>query len=188
MNQLLIALCMFVSFYAHADEFGSVFTDPANNLSWAKALPGRYSNGCVDQNGNYYSPFCYLKMDPIIGAVMENGYYEIDPWRSNAARACDAIDARLPTRNEYQSFVQQFDHDDRGRLTSRGVAAMQKIFGDIDSKWWWTSTNGYDPLYKDFDRAYGFFVSEDGPEAGMASYDTFRRDELGAVRCVKRDN
>lgn len=191
MNKILVALCLFLCFNAHANKFVSVFTDPANDVSWSKALPSRYSNGCVNQNGYFYIYLCRQNENFVNGfstPVLVNGYYEVDLLRSDADRACYAIGASLPTKRDYQSLVRQFDHDDRGRLTSAGVAAMQDVFSDVDSKWWWTKTNGYTAIYKDFDRAYGFYVSEDGPEAGMASFKTFRRDELGAVRCVKRKN
>jgi hypothetical protein len=151
-----------------AGWFVSVYTDSSNKLSWSKALPGTYSNGCADANGKYDKSKCSI---------------ETDANNSTAAKACRDLGegVRLPTEQEIESLIKQFDHSNENygpRLTETGRAAMQDIFGDMDNisnDWFWSSS----VLSNDPNLAYFF----DGIN-GYVDYGYYVRNNDSAVRCV----
>lgn len=176
-NGLLILVLSLVAWSgANAGQFRSVYTDNINKLSWSKALPGEYSNGCVNSDGRWDSSKCTLEN----GA---NGTLEVKLEDSNAAKACRNIGARLPTEREYDSLIQNFPHTKKqcfwdaaktcSRLTPQGIEYMQSVFGDMNNLFWSSSVDSKNPLV-----AFDF----DGREGDI--YYAYRNINYKAVRCV----
>jgi len=129
-----------------------------NGVSWMSALAGTYANGCTEDDN------CTSESN------------------SEAAQACAAFGARLPTFNEYNELIRnykgRFNENTLGpRLTADGIKAMQSEFDDMYQNslptWFWTSPVEF------VDQAYRF-RSYDG-----TAYDTFLRYRKGFVRCVQ---
>lgn len=144
--------------------FVAVYTDSKNNLAWSKALPGTYTNGCLDAHGKYDANKCTW---PGIG---------LD---SAAGKACKEIGASLPTKFQYESLIRSFGHhfdsvQNVPFLTEKGQAQMQAVFGDMPNYFWTSSV--YSMSYP---QVAFFFHSP----LGHALLDRVRDNEL-AVRCV----
>ena len=151
---------------AHA--FTTVYTDSNNKLSWSKKLPGTYSNGCVDANGQPDTSKCTFETLP-------DGSHQVKVDDSNAAIACKKIGARLPTESEFESLIRNFDHREKRygpRLTDKGIADMQTVFGDMNYWFWSSSVSSYDS---------GVGYGLNGDYGGLAA-DV--RNSLYAVCCV----
>lgn len=112
--------------------FEKVYTDKSNGLSWSKALPGFYYNGFYDDEGNF----------AVVGKceVFSNGDCAIKTDTSDAAKACQNIGGKLPTKLEWESLIKNFDHAETTfrqeptiTLTAKGIENMQAIFGDMAS-------------------------------------------------------
>ena len=73
-----------------------VYTDNTNGLSWINSLNGMYANGC----NNGQCPF----------ETIADGTRQVKTEDSEAAQACQAIGARLPTVSEFRSLIRNFDH------------------------------------------------------------------------------
>lgn len=158
-------------------KFASVYIDKINNLSWSKALPGTYSNGCVGDDGEYDASKCTFETN-------SDGTRQVKVADSAAARACSDLGggARLPTEREYQSLIQKFDHatykchwdgtKNCHRLSGKGISDMQSIFGDMNN-WFWSSVSP-----NDSDGAFHFY----GNYGDVDNYDS--RNFSLAVRCV----
>lgn len=157
--------------------FHTAYTDRYNNLFWSRALPGMYRNGCQLGEGFFHVlSKCNVEAGPYQSILVKAD-------ESDAANACKAIGARLPTRAEFLSLIVNFDHTDYPQLggpilTERGGAAMGDVFGDMAGvpkrQGFWTST----VLRKDSDRAYVFSAS-----TGDVS-DPIPRYKFDRVRCV----
>lgn len=85
-------------------RFAPVYTDSSNNLFWTKALPGTFSNGCIDVNGKYDGRKCTLETDANGVPIFVDGAWTVKVDDSDAARACRDIGARLPTKKEIESI------------------------------------------------------------------------------------
>ncbi len=149
-----------------ASKFITVYTDKLNGLSWSKALPGTYSNGCASNSA--YDPLkCTFD---VVG-----GSRQVRVEDSEAAKACREIGARLPTKEEFESLIRNFDIKQYSLgLTDNGVAQMQVIFGDMNNWFWSASVSSSIP-----DFAFAF---DGGLGNGGIGYGS--RYENGAVRCV----
>ena len=154
-------------------------------VSWMSALPNKiFPNGCTDEQGIIAPEKCAYQQDQDGKPVKVDGYPQVDLANSNAAKACAAIGARLPTQWEYQYLIESYTglYTDSGSglgpvLTSEGIAAMQKEFGDMVpasfANWFWTSsTYGIDKALI-FSSHYG------------STYMNRYRDLQGWVRCVR---
>lgn len=112
--------------WAQAATFESVYTDSSNGLSWSKKLPGTYSNGSPNICGNYELG-CPFETD-----ASGNRYVVVET--SDAAKACRDIGGRLPTKQELESLMRNFDYIEAQygpQLTKKGIADMQAIFGEM---------------------------------------------------------
>lgn len=165
-------------------QFVAVYTDPSNKLAWSAGSVLQMGNGCENHEGYFDISQCSV-------SVNASGKRMVDPNDSNAAKECQKVGARLPTREEYKSLVKQFDHIPEGHecnpmlgagkgpcLTSLGIQAMNAIFKDMgesaEDRFFWTAS-----------------VSATSDEAAIAfsgnlpvDYLSSREDNL-SVRCVK---
>lgn len=152
-----ISLLIFaVGSSAHAASFQTLYTDPTNHLAWGQALPDIYSNGCADEDGNFSVSKCTAQK-------VSDGHYIVVTEDSQAAQACVAIGARLPTFEETLSLIKTFNYkyDSAGlpRLTSEGQEqarnALSIAWGTTWS-FWTSSVSPYDAeIAWYFDSAYG---------------------------------
>lgn len=98
---------------------------------------------------------------------------------SEAEQACQILEARLPTKEEYESLIGCFEHnnDSHGpRLTPQGKKQMQAIFGDDIKNWFWSSSaNSSDSPSQEVYFFSGLFGD---------IYDTNDRAYDKAVQCV----
>lgn len=171
----LILILSAVSAHAQESEdpqFTAVYTDSSNRLSWSRKIPGTYTNGCVVPNDRYRREyFCGFEIIPGTGP-------QIKVDGSAAAKVCRDMGARLPTKSEYESLIRNFEHvreSNRYLLTPKGVADMQKVFGDTDQQtWFWTSS--LNPSDDGYSLAYTF-------NGGFLQME-FRSKSSGSVRCV----
>ncbi|MBK9322953.1 MAG: hypothetical protein IPM97_08420 [Bdellovibrionaceae bacterium] len=121
-------------------KFVPVYRDKKNNLSWSASLPGYYTNGCVNRHGDFDRAKCTFQ-------AMADGTYQVKIDDSNAAKNCQIIGARLPTKFEYESLMRDFEYTELGNgelvLTNKGDDDMQAIFRETDEyAYFWTSTPG----------------------------------------------
>lgn len=126
------------SAFAASEQFVPVYTDANIKLSWSRALPGKYSNGCVDTKGSYDRNKCSYERGTDAG-------YSLIVKDSAAAEACRSIGAKLPTESEFKSLIRNFDHTNSRwsptspQLTDKGKEAMQSVFGDMKGSFWSSS-------------------------------------------------
>lgn len=124
-------------------QFEQVLRDNTNKLAWSKALPGAYTNGCLNAHGILDYSKCVFEKG-------SDGRFRIKVEFSAAAQACTSVGARLPTELEFHSLIRNFDHIETTampRLTRRGIQDMQLVFGDMNNEensWFWTSSASYD--------------------------------------------
>lgn len=123
----------------HSRRFEVVYRDKSNGLNWGRALDGKYTNGCVDSTGKFEASKCTFEII--------NGFRQVVPKDSDAALACSAIGARLPTFQEYESLIKSFDYSVGGwfdpYLTTKGLSEMNAIFSDMNGKkpiFFWSSS------------------------------------------------
>ena len=157
-------------------NFETVFIDRSINLAWSSAISGTYSNGCTNE-ADYYSKSKCSVTKTAEAAV------QVSVDDSAAARACRNFGARLPTRQEYESLMKNFDLlpsrylSTSPFLSEKGVRDMQSVFKDTDNLFWTSSINSED----DFNNAFVFEVTR---EAGHAVRFQGRSHRF-AVRCVR---
>lgn len=133
------------------EPFTAVYVDKFNGLKWGNRLPGHYSNGARTR-GAFDAKKCTY-VENYIGATVK-------VEDSEAAMACKSIGARLPTKEEYFSLIENFRHEYVGSspaLTGVGRKQMADVFQDIslvdegiktDRQWFWTSsTIANNPCY-----------------------------------------
>jgi len=127
-----------------ASQFTSVYMDSKNGLLWSKALPGTYTNGCVNSSGEYSYRNCTFETNRDGSPkLVDDGIGEIKISDSLAAQACDKVGGRLPTKSEIESLIRNFDSIEgtRGpRLTLKGRIEMQAKFGENMAKWFWSAS------------------------------------------------
>jgi hypothetical protein len=150
-----------------------VHIDNFKKLAWSKALPGRYTNGCVNAHGNFDYSKCVVEKG-------SDGRLQVKVEYSAAAHACKSLGARLPTELEFNSLIRNFDHIETTsmpRLTSKGIEEMQLVFGDMNEKnnWFWTSS------VTSYDNVDGILFSTN---IGSISGQLVPRGTNLAVRCV----
>ena len=114
--------------------FEVAYHDFANKIVWSKFLPGLYPNCLYDE----HSWLCESAQTPV-GVVDANN--------SAAAKACEAVNARLPTKSEVDNLIREFDHTEVSAaqgavtlptLTLNGFVSLQNYFGLLGG--FWTST------------------------------------------------
>lgn len=170
-----------------------VFVDPANGIRWTKALQkAKYPhdfiwlyNGCVDSEGHYQSSKCTMKRGP-------DGKFQVVVEDSDAALACKQVGARLPTKQEYESLMLNFEHDTqyRIRLTYKGIKQLMGIFKDVYVNEFDGAISGYFATSTIFngerDWAYSFDQGQDGVyDPRYGKIDINLRYYPSYVRCVK---
>lgn len=171
-----------------ATKFVAVYTDKLNGLSWSKALPDHYSNGCVASSGQYSSSKCTYDN-------VASGNRQVRVEDSEAAKACRNIGARLPTKEEFESLIRNFDYSEEHRsfpqLTNKGNADMQAIFGDMDNYFWSSSVPHYNsnftaPKVQNHGNAFifGSVAGYGDADGGRGSVGLFTRNQEITVRCV----
>ena len=122
---------------AKAAVFVAVYTDPSNGLKWSKALPSFYTNGCIGFGGKYDASEC-------TSVMVAGGGLQVKVEDSDAARACRLIGAMLPTKEEYESLIRNFDKTEEShgpKLTAKGKSDMNAIFGDGGYIFWSASVS-----------------------------------------------
>ncbi len=119
---LLCVVALLADTYTQAQSI-EVYKDKINGVSWSSGLSDKYSNGCT------------LKSNPK-NKVECNGI-------SAAASACLDLKARLPTVDEYNSLIENFDHYNSAgspplllSLTSAGINDMKNVFKDSGRCYW----------------------------------------------------
>lgn len=105
---------------------------------------------------------------------------------SEAADACDRIDGRLPTLEDYEKLFSHFEHTLEANLltlTQRGFRELLVLFPEVRQAGLWTATavsyhSTWEPTW--YDSRYSFCVSKEGrfcfAHGGL--------DERASVRCI----
>jgi len=157
--------------YAADGQFESVYTDNSNKVSWGKTVSNIYTNGCADANGQQNNFYCTFD-------TLADGSHQVKVEDSYAAKACSEIGARLPTKQEIDSLVRNFDHTEESqgpKLTAKAHADIEKVLRHIDGQLFWSSS-----VYtNNSELAYIY----DGTFGGVYKYGGYRKFPI-EVRCV----
>jgi hypothetical protein len=155
---------------ASAAGFQPVYTDRLDGIQWGAELPGTFTHGCF-QGGSPGGRHCtYTTVGYSVQAVVDD---------SDAARACKALGARLPTYFEIMSLIRNFDHKEVAQgerfalpiITDQGFKDMEKSLGDMKKYYWSSSVSSQDNGITSSVLKFG----------NLGFYD---RDLSASVRCV----
>jgi hypothetical protein len=155
------------------------YVNKSDGLTWFKALPDKYSSGCLDDNFQTDLTKCTAIQSP-------DGKLHILP-DSPTEKACSDFgqNVRLPTMADYNNLISQFDHETdmfgNGMLTSNGVIQMNSIFGDLDENVFWTSDLIPGATFPE--TAIVFFYNND--DGGITQR---VREATASIRCVSKNN